>query len=202
MGEQYFTRIPTSEDRQNEFTVEVAGYPLKFITSEGVFSKNRVDYGSKFLVESFIDLAQVKEGQGILEFGSGYGAMLIPLAKAYDKHSLKGFEVNERAYALALKNATLNQVQAEFVLADIMTVSVDNEAADFVLTNPPIRAGKAVIRHFVDQAFKALKTEGELWLVIQKKQGAPSMQSYMETVFGNVEKLKQDKGYWILKSQK
>ena len=39
-------------------------------------------------------------------------------------------------------------------------------------------------------------------VVIQKKQGAPSLYKHMEDIFGNAEKVKQDKGYWILTSEK
>ena len=47
-----------------------------------------------------------------------------------------------------------------------------------------------------------LNSDGELWIVIQKKQGAPSAKSKMNEVFGNCEVVKKDKGYYILKSKK
>ncbi|UUX33016.1 class I SAM-dependent methyltransferase [Fundicoccus culcitae] len=202
MSEQYFTHKPSSEERYREFTVDVAGFPLRFVTSEGVFSKNRMDYGSKFLVETFIEKNIIKEDKKILELGAGYGPVAITLAKAYPNCSVMGIEVNERAFELSKKNATLNQVEVNFEVGDATTYAVAGLDVDVVLTNPPIRAGKAVIQAFVNQAYKALVLEGELWVVVQKKQGAPSMQSHMQAIFGNVEKLKQDKGYWILKSQK
>ena len=43
---------------------------------------------------------------------------------------------------------------------------------------------------------------GDLTIVIQKKQGAPSAKAKMEEVFGNCEILKKDKGYYILRSEK
>ena len=59
-----------------------------------------------------------------------------------------------------------------------------------------------MIRTFVEKAYAALKSSGELWVVIQKKQGAPSMSDYMEELFGDVELVARDKGYWILRSVK
>ena len=44
--------------------------------------------------------------------------------------------------------------------------------------------------------------EAQLVIVIQKKQGAPSAQKKMQEVFGNVERIALDKGYWILVSTK
>ena len=43
---------------------------------------------------------------------------------------------------------------------------------------------------------------GDLTIVIQKKQGAPSAKAKMEEVFGNCEVVKKDKGYYILRSEK
>ena len=45
-----------------------------------------------------------------------------------------------------------------------------------------------------------LNENGEIWVVIQKKQGAPSAKKNLEKVFGNVEIVKRDKGYYILKA--
>lgn len=59
-----------------------------------------------------------------------------------------------------------------------------------------------MIQSFVDRAYDLLQPGGSLWLVIQKKQGAPSMLKYMDQVFDNADKLVQDKGYWIIHSMK
>ena len=45
-----------------------------------------------------------------------------------------------------------------------------------------------------------LKVGGTLTVVIQKKQGAPSAEKKMAEVFGNVEIVTKDKGYYILRS--
>ncbi|RNM38316.1 class I SAM-dependent methyltransferase, partial [Staphylococcus aureus] len=45
---------------------------------------------------------------------------------------------------------------------------------DYVLTNPPIRAGKEVVHRIFEEAYQQLNSQGELYVVIQKKQGMPS----------------------------
>ena len=54
--------------------------------------------------------------------------------------------------------------------------------------------------HF-NRALPLLKVGGTLTVVIQKKQGAPSAKKMAE-VFGNVEIVTKDKGYYILRSVK
>ena len=71
-----------------------------------------------------------------------------------------------------------------------------------VLLNPPIRAGKKVIYDMFESASESLVENGEFWIVIQKKQGAPSAKEKMESLFGNAEMVARDKGYIVLKSIK
>ena len=52
-----------------------------------------------------------------------------------------------------------------------------------ILTNPPIRAGKKVVHDIFEQSYERLVAKGELWVVIQKKQGAPSTIEKLRTVW-------------------
>ncbi|MCW6674319.1 methyltransferase [Aerococcaceae bacterium NML171108] len=202
MAEQYFTARPQSEQYSKEISSRLAGSDYVFETGNGVFSKNRMDYGSKVLVETFIQHAQVMPAHQVLELGSGYGPIAIILGHLFPEAHITGVEVNERAWELAQRNAIKNQVRnIIWELADATTWQSEKRY-QFVLTNPPIRAGKTVIQAFVQQAYRYLDVKGELWVVIQKKQGAPSMEKFMDATFGNVTLVDKDKGYWILKSVK
>ncbi|HAF0292640.1 TPA: methyltransferase, partial [Salmonella enterica subsp. enterica serovar Typhimurium var. 5-] len=53
-----------------------------------------------------------------------------------------------------------------------------------------------------EQSFQHLAQGGELWVVIQKKQGAPSAMDKMKELFGEAEVAAKSKGYFILKSVK
>ena len=47
-----------------------------------------------------------------------------------------------------------------------------------------------------------MKQDGELYVVIQKKQGMPSAKKKMQETFDNVEVVEKSKGYYILRSVK
>ncbi|MGX7105540.1 class I SAM-dependent methyltransferase [Globicatella sanguinis] len=202
MSNQYFENNEHLDHNVRTIQFQWLNFPLIFKTDSGVFSKNQVDYGSKVLLEAVVeDLSSLLEGP-IVELGSGYGPIAISLAKSYPKIEVIGVEINQRAQLLSQDNAKLNQVSnCTFIHHDATTVTL-KKSAQVVVTNPPIRAGKAVIQAFVKQAHQILQPNGILYVVIQKKQGAPSMAKYMERLFDNVEKITQDKGYWILKSVK
>jgi len=111
-------------------------------------------------------------------------------------------DINERAVQLSQQSADGNGVQNERIYeSDGLTeVSETNFAA--ILTNPPIRAGKETIFRFYEDAYAKMKVDGELWVVIQKKQGAPSTFDKLEEIFGQVEVVDKVKGYWIIKANK
>lgn len=205
MTQQYFEARPASDHQYDRYQAQVGQHRLHLLTDSGVFSRHQLDYGSKLLVESFLDQARIDRSSKLLELGAGYGPILIAIAKHFPDWAYTGIEINERAYQLAQENASSNQVDEaiDWRLGDATQRIEDlTDQYDFVLTNPPIRAGKAIIQTFVKRAFDYLRPGGQLWLVIQKKQGAPSMKKHMDQVFGNVDRVALDKGYWILRSNK
>ena len=54
----------------------------------------------------------------------------------------------------------------------------------------------------MNKAIECLLPNGELWVVIQKKQGAPSTIDKLSSMFGEVEIVVKKKGYFIIKAIK
>ena len=80
--------------------------------------------------------------------------------------------------------------------------SVMEQKFAVIMTNPPIRAGKKVIYTIYEQSYECLLPNGELWVVIQKKQGASSTLDKLSSMFGEVEVVVKKKGYFIIKAIK
>lgn len=183
----------------NTFDFNFKGLNLKYKTDDGVFSKKYIDYGSFVMLNNFIpnDLSEP-----ILDMGAGYGALGITISKLYNKE-VHMCEINERAYNLIKENIKVNKAQGIYAYHSDLFESLPNELKfSSVVTNPPIRAGKQVVFAIYNGAFERLVSGGELWVVIQKKQGAPSSKAHLEELFGNCEIVDKDKGYYILKSIK
>ena len=168
---------------------------MKFLTDAGVFSKKMIDFGSQVLLSCL----SFQPGETVLDVGCGYGPLGLSLAKAQGVHATM-VDVNTRALDLARKNAAFNQVQATIFQSNVYD-QVEG-CFDHIISNPPIRAGKKVVHEVLSGSFDHLNPGGDLTIVIQKKQGAPSAKAKMEEVFGNCEILKKDKGYYILRSEK
>lgn len=111
-------------------------------------------------------------------------------------------DVNQRAVGLAQMNAQRNQITTVDIHSSNVYETLNETTYAAIVSNPPIRAGKKVVHGILTGAFPLLKVGGTLTVVIQKKQGAPSAEKKMAEVFGNVEIVTKDKGYYILRSVK
>jgi 16S rRNA (guanine1207-N2)-methyltransferase len=70
---------------------------------------------------------------------------------------------------------------------------------DYIITNPPIRAGKQVIYRLFAQSAAQLNENGELYIVIRKQQGAESAIKYLKTLFDRVDTIEKSGGFWIIR---
>ena len=191
----YYAENPDATHDIHELRVELLGHKLTFLTDAGVFSKKMIDFGSQLLLKCL----ELEKGERVLDVGCGYGPLGITLVKAYGVQATM-VDINNRALDLARKNAERNQVSATIFQSNIYE-QVEGKF-DHVISNPPIRAGKQVVHEIIEKSKDFLEDDGDLTIVIQKKQGAPSAKSKMEDVFGNCEIIKKDKGYYILRSVK
>lgn len=187
----YYAENPDAAHDIHELRVELLGQKMTFLTDAGVFSKKIVDFGSQLLLKCL----EVNQGETVLDVGCGYGPLGLSLAKAYGVQATM-VDINTRALDLARRNAEKNNAKATIFQSNIYE-QVEGHF-DHVISNPPIRAGKQVVHEIIEKSKDFLETGGDLTIVIQKKQGAPSAKSKMEDVFGNCEILKKDKGYYIL----
>ena len=195
MTKMYFAENPDAKHDIHELNVELLGQQLTFLTDAGVFSKKMIDYGSRVLL-SVLDF---ETGEQVLDVGCGYGPLGLTLAKAQGVTATM-VDINQRALDLSQKNAERNQVSAHIFQSNVYEKV--SGIFDHIISNPPIRAGKQVVHEVISGSYEHLTEGGDLTLVIQKKQGAPSAKSKMEDVFGNCEIVKKDKGYYILRSEK
>lgn len=199
--EQYFTKNPTTKNDVYKFDWNIGKDKFYFYTSNSVFSKKGVDFGSMLLIETVIKENNSFDGT-ILDMGCGYGPIGIMVAKLLKNSNIAMADINERALKLAAMNAKENKVENRVKIINSSSFDSINEMYNIVLTNPPIRAGKNVVFSFYEGAYEHLEQGGKLYVVIQKKQGALSSKEKIAMLFGNCDIAEKKSGYFIFKAEK
>lgn len=197
--EHYYSRTQKVESDPKFWDYSLRNNHFRFKTDNGVFSKREIDFGSRLLIETF----KMPDVVGsVLDVGCGYGPIGLSIAKDFPERTIYMVDINERALELTKENAELNGIlNVKMYESDrLLSVTETNFAA--ILTNPPIRAGKSVVHDIFKQSYGHLVPKGELWVVIQKKQGAPSAMQRISELFTEVEIVNKEKGYFIIKAIK
>ena len=189
---QYFSNEDLKSNIQ-KYNVDILGNRYSFYTYNGVFSKEKLDFGTRVLLENI----PIEKLHGdILDVGCGYGVIDIVLGKIVDAKFL-GVDVNRRALHLAEMNKKENKLSNIDFIESSCYENVSGKY-DFIITNPPIRAGKKIVYEIVMGAKNYLKDEGSLFIVVRKEQGAKSMIRDLEEIY-KVEILNKVKGFFVIK---
>ncbi|HUK85317.1 MAG TPA: methyltransferase [Candidatus Acidoferrum sp.] len=189
---------PKSLERFGLVRTSLCGRSFEFLTASSVFSKRRVDVGSRLLIESMI----LPQTGCILDIGCGYGAVGIAAATLNSKLRVIMTDVNVRAVRLAKKNVVLNKVRNAEVLYGHLYEPVEGLVFDCVLSNPPVSAGMETVKAIISQAPKVLVDKGTFQLVIRSKIGVKALPALFNEVFGNCQVLDRESGFRVLLGQK
>ncbi len=167
-----------------------------FYSDNGVFSKDAIDYGSRLLLETFLKEEDITNKR-VLDVGCGYGFIGITINRLTDSY-VDMIDVNKRAVHLTKRNIKrYNDFKGSAFLSDAYENIKDKY--DVIITNPPIRVGKAKLLEIIEGAFDHLTENGALYYVMRKDQGALSIKKKLEET-KKIEILKKDKGYFIFKA--
>jgi 16S rRNA (guanine1207-N2)-methyltransferase len=194
----YFENDSNLRNQKKEIKYNYKDVSLSLITNSGVFSKNQVDFGTRVLLETiYVDF----KNKRVLDVGCGYGIIGLAIAKANPSSVIEMVDVNLRAIELAEINKLANKITNATIYESNLYEKVVGEF-DFVISNPPIRAGKKVVFQVIEEGFGLIKSGGSIFVVIQKKQGAASLLKRMEEIFSNTNIVNKEKGYLVIESKK
>ncbi|MDD2647533.1 MAG: class I SAM-dependent methyltransferase [Eubacteriales bacterium] len=191
MAKQYFDTPDCASDKRLA-EIGCLGVSVKAYTDNGVFSKGELDEGSETLLNALPPIFGAA-----LDLGCGWGAVGLILKKKYPEIELVMTDVNERALELSRENLALNKLCAEVISSDGYS-ALEDRLFQFIITNPPIRAGKQVVYRFFSEAREHLADKGKLYIVIRKQQGAESALRYLKELYETAEKIDNHKGFWVI----
>ena len=191
---QYFEENKSLLNNKKLITIKFKDKYYKVYTDNGVFSKDKLDYGTKLLLET---ITKNKLVGNILDLGCGYGIIGIILASIYPNISIDMCDITDRAINLSKENTTNLNLSNTNIFKSNIYEDISNKY-NYIITNPPIRAGKDILRKFLFGAKNYLKENGELWFVMRKDHGVKSMIRELEKVY-DIEIKEKSKGFYIVK---
>lgn len=193
---QYFTNDENLKSEYRNIIYKYKDLTLNFTSDIGVFSKDRVDFASKLLLETYFEYG--RKNINILDVGCGYGFIGISLSKIMQSN-VDMIDVNKRAVHLSNMNIRNNKVNANAFISDIYE-NIDKKY-ECIITNPPIRAGKSVYMNIIENAAEYLTDDGELWFVMNKDHGAKSTMEKIKNVY-DVNVVNKSKGFFVILCKK
>lgn len=197
--EHYFSPsdLPEPEDLRL-LQISTRGHDLQMWVTGQVFSTTRLDPGTRELLHA---LPELPTSGNILDLGCGWGPLAVVAAMESPESTVWAVDVNPRALDLTARNASANlAANVETLLADVALerAAVEGIRFDAIISNPPVRVGKAALHDMLAQWLPLLSENGTAWLVVGKNLGADSLLRWLRQKGWDAQKFSSRKGYRII----
>jgi 16S rRNA (guanine1207-N2)-methyltransferase len=197
-AEHYFAEFPKSKAKFGLIRTSLRGRSFEFLTASSVFSKKRVDLGTRLLIEAIV----LPATGWVLDVGCGYGAVGIAAAAFNPRLRVIMTDVNTRAVHLAKHNIERNKVTNAEVRCGYLYEPVEELTFNCVLSNPPVSAGMETVKAIIAQAPKVMASKATFQMVVRSKIGGKTLPSTFNETFGNSAVLARESGYRVLIAEK
>lgn len=194
--EHYYSKEQTSTVKLKKIDCFLRGQKFSFVLSSGIFSKNKIDFGTEFLCNNMI----LKRNWRCLDLGCGAGVIGVVASKFVKEVYLS--DVNKRACEVSLINTNLNSSKNTVVVYSDIFEGLDNILFDCILLNPPQTAGRRLCFKMIEQSKDHLKKGGVLQVVVRHNKGGSVLANKIKEVFLNLECIAKSGGYRIYVSHK
>jgi len=192
------TRPPTGEYYAwSTIPATVGDQTFSFISKPGIFSWQRLDDGSRLLIEA-MQAQPLHTDDQVLDIGCGAGILTLVAAQQAHRGHVTGVDADCRAVEATRRTLALNGItHGEAILSDCIS-AIPDRAFSAVITNPPFHKQQstsyATAQQIIHDAHQVLRKQGRLYMVAN---AFLKYQPLIEETFGDVQILRQDNRYRV-----
>ena len=182
----------------NEFELTLINYP-------NLFSAQKLDLGTRFLIENYPKLALPKIIDNIIDVGSANGILGLKLLAYAPKTQLWLTDITYSAYESAKATITHNNFNPEQIhlILDNSVDAFQSDFADLIVINPPFHDNHNVSINtalsILTDCHNVLKTAGMIVVVANKHLG---YHKHLEQMFGNTSIIADNSKFVIISAHK
>ncbi|HIH42588.1 TPA: class I SAM-dependent methyltransferase [Candidatus Woesearchaeota archaeon] len=204
--QHYFSETPSSKEIVKKIKANILDHNFEFYTASGVFSAEKIDTGTRILIENIT----IQENNSVLDFGCGIGVVGIVIKKLFPTTQVYLTDINERAVKISQKNAELNNISLNnstdgnsmtFFQGNLFEAIPKDIKFDTIISNLPQHAGRKICFEIITRSKDFLNKDGSLQVVARHQKGGKEIEKKMKEVFGNVETLGKESGYRVYLSR-
>lgn len=166
---------------------KVAKVEIDFETKPDLFSPKALDMGSELLISCLPKF----EYQTALDWGCGWGALALWLAKNNPKAKVTALDSDIAAVKTTQANATTNDLFNLHVMAshsyDELPVG---HTFDLIVSNPPTHRGREVVESMIADSKERLNRNGVFLLVVEARI-KPWVARQLKATFGDYKIVKR-----------
>lgn len=184
------------------FELETGSSTLSICNHANVFSRDKLDIGTRFLLEN---LPHSDNYKTIVDLGCGNGILGLVAAQHHPDADIIFSDESYMAIASAKENfanAFTGKRNAAFYVSDCLD-AVNKESVDLILCNPPFHQNNVVSDHIAWQmfndAYASLKEDGEFWIVGNHHL---AYHAKLKTIFGGYNVVASNRKFAIMFSRK
>lgn len=196
MQSHYFINKEHEKTDYFTFSETIFNFTLTFNSSSDIFSKNQIDFGTYVLLNT---LKNLNLSGNILDVGCGYGVIGIVLKKLFPKIFITMTDTNKTATELTQQNAELNQTKDYKIILSDAYQNI-KEKFDYIVSNPPVKAGKKVLYDILVNAKDHLLKKGNLIFVIKNKFGVKGLIEHLKETYKTVEIIERKGGFCVVRA--
>ncbi len=178
----------------NEFGLTLVNYP-------NLFSSQKLDIGTRFLLENLEHIVYPANINNIIDVGSANGILGLSLFSKFPDSNLYLSDITYSAYESASATIKVNKFKEENIqlVMDNALDNFDSDFAEFIIINPPFHQNHKVsittsLAIFTDCA-RVLTKNGALIIVANRHLG---YHKHLQRIFSSVEIFHQNEKFFLI----